>query len=267
MFVLTDIIQILINVQQINTPETTKKNYFILETMVINNALFDTYKIKKKSNLLYDIDNTLSSNYQISFRIINNNDHIFIEMSYQCFKELNYVCIGNCPINVDYYRCNIYITKSSKILTICGIVISKYDLKFVNSNIIDTKIIIGFNKSCSFYDECFKIYCLCKCRTSYMILPLFVNGKNSTNKSEILFVINELELINQNIEKEIMKISKKYHKVIPFKYKCLERYESNKNDKDVYKSLFGWNNYKFNEISNLDFNSPSYIDSIIISHK
>jgi hypothetical protein len=206
--------------------------------MVINNTVFDTDRVKLNNDLLYDINNTLLDNFELSFRIANDDNHIFVEMSYKIFKALEYVYIGNYQLNIEYYQCNIFINKISKMLTVSGIVISKFDFDY------DNIIILGFNNKCLFSDKYLKIYSLCKYQTFYSILPFLNVNDNAiknciSNESEIQISMNKLNFINESIEKEITKIViNENNRNINNKINCYYTEQSSESSTECVSNLF-----------------------------
>ncbi|XWV26456.1 putative orfan [Tupanvirus soda lake] len=208
--------------------------------MIIKDTIFDTYRICESSHLIYDIDNTIHRNSELSVKIANNDNHIFIELSLNCYNSIEYIYIGNREINLDYYKCCIRVGENSNKIIIGGIIISKYDF-----NYDDNTVVITFKKKHKYYDKILKIYCLDSHTTYFSVLSLFdniiennkIHKKNNKHKSsKLISEMDKLNYLNESVCNEIKNISIKTKN---YSSNCMDNTstistDSNDSDGDIF---------------------------------
>lgn len=145
--------------------------------MITENTIYDTFNIKESRNLIYDIDNTLRSDFKIKFLTSRQDKHIFIHTGTHNFKSIKYVAVGNKKNEIIFYQCDLHIVKTSKLIYLDGIIIPSFDM---NTN---NMITICFNNKFTFSTPSFKIYFLDKNTTYYSYLPLVEQHESDTIES------------------------------------------------------------------------------------
>ncbi|XWV25196.1 putative ORFan [Tupanvirus deep ocean] len=180
--------------------------------MIIKDTVFDTYRICESSHIIYDIDNTIHNNSELSVKVANNDNHILIELSLNCYKSIEYIHVGNKEINPDYYKCCISVGENSNKLIVSGIIISKYDF-----NYDDNTVVVTFKKKRRYNDKNLKIYCLDSHTTYFSVLSLLDNTlennkiykKHGKQKSDnLISEMDKLNYLNESVSKEIKNLSR-----------------------------------------------------------